>query len=58
MKIIVTFEYKVERLGQLSITNLQRKLNDLGKDGWELVALEHDCYIFKREVTNVKEKGI
>lgn len=58
MKIIVTFEYKVERLGQLSITNLQRKLNDLGKDGWELVVLEHDCYIFKREVTNVKEKGI
>lgn len=58
MKIVVTFEYKVENLSQLSMFNLQKKLNDLGKDGWELVCKDALFYIFKREVNNIKEGNL
>ena len=34
----------------------QDDLNILGKDGWELVCVNGNIYIFKREIIEVKTK--
>jgi hypothetical protein len=40
-------EYDVLDLGGLSANDLKNKLNDLGKDGWQLVAAS-PSFIFRR----------
>jgi hypothetical protein len=47
------WEYKVWAAGiraSLSDERLQTKLNELGADGWELVAFKGEQFIFKRPV--------
>jgi len=39
------YEYKVIT----PFLNTEKKLNELGFEGWELVAVEHGSYILKRE---------
>jgi hypothetical protein len=39
------WEYKCLKfyVGERFITSNQSELNDLGKDGWELIEIVHDC---------------
>ena len=39
------FEYKVVT----RLIGIEKKLNELGYEGWELVAVESGTYYFKRE---------
>jgi hypothetical protein len=49
------FEYKVFQ--KMTLLKSERKLNELGEEGWELVAIQNDSgfgggganYVFKRE---------
>ena len=43
------FEYK--EISGLYIA--ENELNDLGKDGWELVLIDTGSYIFKRELVRL-----
>ena len=45
---------KYEYLARPLLT--QDDLNILGKDGWELVCVNGNIYIFKREIVEVKTK--
>ena len=45
-KIMKQFEYKVVT----RLIGVEKKLNDLGFEGWELVAVECGTYYFKREI--------
>lgn len=42
------FEYKVQKISSIS---LERVLNELGAEGWELIMIDEENYIFKRKVT-------
>jgi hypothetical protein len=44
------FEYKVQKI---SFRSLEKTLNELGSDGWELIMIDEDNYIFKRKVTEI-----
>lgn len=44
------WEYKIVFLAMGLRTNQQERLNDLGKDCWELVAVRDDYLLFKREL--------
>ena len=44
------FEYKIQKISSRS---LERILNELGQEGWELIMIDEDNYIFKRKVTEV-----
>lgn len=48
------FEYKVVTFGMSDISNLEKGINFLGKDGWELVDVENfdlvSLMIFKRKL--------
>ena len=41
------FEYKVIT----RIIGVEKRLNELGYEGWELVAFDGTTYVFKREYT-------
>jgi hypothetical protein len=41
------FEYKVIT----RIIGVEKRLNELGYEGWELVAVDGGTYVFKREYT-------
>jgi len=45
-KTMKQFEYKVVT----RLIGVEKKLNDLGFEGWELVAVECGTYYFKREI--------
>ena len=54
------FEYKVvdhnevrQKYGDISDESYQSYFNDLGKEGWELIAINGNAgtYFFKREIT-------
>jgi len=49
------FEYKVEWITSGSY-ELEKRLKNLGAEGWELVGIKSDYFIFKRE--NIKKDGI
>ncbi len=52
MRGIRAFEYSilnVERLREKGMIALESSLNRFGKDGWELVAIDGNRFIFKRE---------
>lgn len=34
----------------------EEDLNELGKEGWELIIVEHGTFIFKRMFVEVKQK--
>ena len=40
-----------------TVPNLTEAFNEVGKDGWELVMKEDECYLFKREIPNYQEKA-
>ncbi len=42
------FEYKVIT----RILGVEKRLNELGYEGWELVACDGGSYVFKREYTD------
>jgi hypothetical protein len=44
----MTFEYKALKLRINNPANLEKELNDLGADGWELVAVRDDVLLLKR----------
>jgi hypothetical protein len=55
----IKWEYKVVRSGRaeprLDDSSQDAKLNDLGREGWELVSREtDDCWIFKRPLARTK----
>lgn len=51
-KITQCFEYKEVRTpADVSLT--EDKLNELGKDGWELITIDNGIYIFKRMFAEV-----
>ena len=55
MKVEKEFEYKILDLMFRDPTYVERELNKLGHQGWELVTNKGDYeYIFKREI-NKKE---
>jgi hypothetical protein len=49
------YEYKLLRFGEISYP-IEDRLNDMGKDGWELVAIKDWSMYFKRRRTflNIK----
>ena len=53
------FEYRLETFVNIKITELSDKLNKLGDDGWELVAVDvlpfntKKVYIFKRRLHSI-----
>lgn len=52
---MVKYEYKIVSMGGLfsnkNPVNVEKKLNELGKEGWELVSVNWttNCYYFKRK---------
>src|SRR5262245_44974804 len=42
------WEYKVTPRGALDATAMEKKLNDLAPDGWELDAIDEGNYILRR----------
>lgn len=42
------FEYKIERLNSFNIIT---KLNELGQEGWELIQIKDEKYLFKRKLS-------
>ena len=44
------WEYKIVEILWKAQHEMQRDLNALGKDGWELVAWEGRAFIFKRRI--------
>lgn len=53
-----TFEYQVKSFRDSRTSDLTNKLNDIGKEGWELVNVINNnigntLYIFKRKLTCV-----
>lgn len=52
------FEYTYETFSGFSMSKVLEKLNILGEEGWELIAiikddLSRNRYIFKRKVTSI-----
>jgi hypothetical protein len=43
------WEYYVETLRSTDINTLKSYLDDIGEDGWELVAVRNEFYYFKRQ---------
>jgi hypothetical protein len=41
-------EYKIEKLGGLNLEAQETELNKVGKDGWKLVTVDDDTYVFER----------
>lgn len=53
------FEYKVvdynevrQKYGDISDESYQSYFNDLGKEGWEFVAVDKGFFYFKREINS------
>ena len=46
------FEYKVLLLPHRTFPETENSLNEIGRDGWELAALDNERWIFKRKKTN------
>lgn len=49
MSDLIQWEYLVRRYG-LFPASVEKRLNDDGLNGWELVAVKGDLYIFKRPI--------
>lgn len=48
-------EFKcVERSYNHTLVSFTDWLNDFGREGWNLVAVDQDCFIFSREITEFK----
>ena len=54
------YEYKVVEIYESCEFSLEKRLNELGKQGWEFIYIRRDyTYIFKREIIdNKKEEGL
>lgn len=50
------FEYKISKY-DCDLLGLKPILNEMGNDGWELVAIKDEHWIFKRERTPQKIHG-
>jgi hypothetical protein len=53
--MIPNWDYKVEKLDELDLDTMENNLNDLGKEGWELVSFDGETGIFKRKQLSLVE---
>lgn len=47
------FEYTLVSINTVSLIDIEKKLNKYGKDGWELISIYQDKFIFKREINEI-----
>ncbi len=46
------FEYTVVNLSNLAITERVKQMNDLGNEGWQLVAIDNGDLYFRKEINH------
>ena len=45
------YEYQIELFTTLTLDEIRQKLNNLSKEGWELICVVEDRHYFKRKIT-------